>query len=105
MHHVRLQVPAVSAPRRGRGGMPHAVFGCLPGVGPSISEDLWALGMRSLDDVAAGDPEAMFEQTRRLAGGSMDRCVLYVYRCAVAVASDPDIDPHLRKWWNWKDRS
>ena len=82
---------------------PVSVFGHLPGVGPSISQDLWYLGMRSIDDLAAGDPEAMFEETRRLAGGTMDRCVLYVYRCAVAVARDPEIDQRLRKWWNWKD--
>ncbi len=80
-------------------------FGSLPGVGPSISKDLWALGMRTIEDVAQGDPEVMFEETRRQAGGTMDRCVLYVYRCAVAVARDPDIDPQLRKWWSWKDRA
>ncbi len=83
-------------------GNPVKVFGHLPGVGPSISQDLWDLGMRSVDDLAAGDPEVMFEETRRLAGGTMDRCVLYVYRCAVAFARNPDTDPELRKWWNWK---
>jgi len=28
------------------------------------------------------------------AGGTMDRCVLYVYRCAVAYANNPDSIPH-----------
>ncbi|MEE2908006.1 MAG: helix-hairpin-helix domain-containing protein [Planctomycetota bacterium] len=80
------------------------VFGSVPGVGKSLSVDLWELGMRSMDDLAKGDPEVMYEETKRLAGGSMDRCVLYVYRCAVAYAQNPEIDPELRKWWNWKDK-
>ncbi len=82
-----------------------AVFGGLPGVGKSISTDLWQLGMRTLEDIRQGDPEEMFEATKALAGGTMDRCVLYVYRCAVAVARNPQIDPELQKWWNWKDKS
>ena len=83
--------------------MAFAVFGHVPGVGKSISVDLWELGMRSIEDLAKGDPDTMFEETRRLAGGSMDRCVLYVYRCAVAAAKNPDLDPALGKWWTWKD--
>ena len=80
------------------------VFESVPGVGKSLSVDLWELGMRSMNDLAKGDPEVMYYETRRLAGGQMDRCVLYVYRCAVAYAQNPDIDPELRKWWNWKDQ-
>ena len=80
-----------------------STFGHIPGVGKSISVDLWDLGLRSVQDLEGRDPEDMFEETRRLAGGSMDRCILYVYRCAVAYARDPDLEPELRKWWNWKD--
>lgn len=80
------------------------IFGVIPGVGKSLSLDLWDLGLRSLEDVSKGDPDLMFETTKEMAGGKMDRCVLYVYRCAVAYAKNPDIDPELRKWWNWKDR-
>ncbi|MDP7028617.1 MAG: helix-hairpin-helix domain-containing protein [Phycisphaerales bacterium] len=69
-----------------------------------MAVDLWDLRMRSIEDVASGDPQAMYEETRRQAGGTMDRCVLYVYRCAVAVAADPDLKPELQKWWHWKDR-
>ena len=34
----------------------------------------------------------------------VDRCVLYVFRVAVYVASTPEEkrDPNLLKWWNWK---
>lgn len=33
----------------------------------------------------------------------MDRCMLYVFRCAVYYASSEQHDPELLKWWNWKD--
>jgi hypothetical protein len=33
----------------------------------------------------------------------VDRCVLYVFRCAVYFASEAEHDPELLKWWNWKD--
>lgn len=82
-----------------------AIFGHVPGVGPSLSVDLWDLGLRSMADLAAGDPESMYEETCRQAGGHVDRCVLYVYRCAVAFARDEDLEPELRKWWKWKDRT
>ena len=39
-----------------------------------------------------------------LRGRKMDRCVLYVFRCAVYFASESEHDPELLKWWNWKDR-
>lgn len=29
----------------------------------------------------------------------VDRCMLYVFRCAVYYEHDPE----LLKWWNWKD--
>ena len=35
-------------------------------------------------------------------GGYMDRCVLYVFRCAVYYARNEEHDPDLLKWWNWK---
>ncbi|MGE4619779.1 MAG: helix-hairpin-helix domain-containing protein [Planctomycetota bacterium] len=80
------------------------IFGHIPGVGKSLSVDLWELGFRSMEQLATGQPAEMFEKTRQLAGGTMDRCVLYVYRCAVAYANNPDLDPELKKWWNWKDQ-
>ena len=79
------------------------IFGHIPGIGPAMAGDLWDLGMRSMADLAVGDPEAMYTETRRQAGGEMDRCVLYVYRCAVAFAKDPDLEADLRQWWKWKD--
>lgn len=76
----------------------------IPGVGPSMARDLFALGVRSLEDLATRDPQQMYEQLREMAGGTMDRCVLYVFRCAVYFAGTKthDRDPEKLKWWNWK---
>ncbi|NMB56563.1 pathogenicity locus, partial [Candidatus Beckwithbacteria bacterium] len=33
---------------------------------------------------------------------TQDRCLLYVFRCAVYYAKGGR-DPEKLKWWNWKD--
>ena len=75
-----------------------------PGVGPSIARDLRDLGFHQLQDLHDADPQAMYENLRDMRGGYMDRCVLYVFRCAVYFANNSSHDPELLKWWNWKDR-
>ena len=90
-------------PRKTDGSKALDIFGHIPGIGPAMAGDLWDLGMRSITDLAEGDPEAMYTETRRQAGGKMDRCVLYVYRCAVAFAKNPNLETELRQWWMWKD--
>ena len=76
----------------------------IPGVGPSIEQDLMALGIHQVSDLIAQDPEQMFERSNNLAGMVQDRCLLYVFRCAVYFAETPHPDPNLLKWWSWKDR-
>jgi hypothetical protein len=39
-----------------------------------------------------------------LRGKHIDRCVLYVFRCAVYFAAVKEPVPELLKWWNWKDK-
>ena len=75
----------------------------IPGVGPSIAQDLYGLGYRSVADLRGEDPEAMYRTQCRRQGGHVDRCVLYVFRLAVYFASTPEHDPELLKWWSWKD--
>jgi hypothetical protein len=77
----------------------------IPGVGPSIAEDLRALGIRTVTQLKGKDPENLYQRLITLRGMHQDRCVLYVFRCAVYFASTPRPKPHLLKWWNWKDRS
>ena len=75
----------------------------IPGVGPSIAADLRRLGVRRPADLAGRDPQALYDEFERLTGAHVDRCVLYVFRCAVHVAGGAGGDPELLKWWNWKD--
>ena len=78
----------------------------IPGVGPSISADLKALGIHRVEDLEGQDPQALYERLCVHQGGPVDRCVLYVFRCAVyyATTSPHDHEPELLKWWSWKDR-
>jgi hypothetical protein len=75
----------------------------LPGVGKKIAEDLWTVGIRSIEDLHGHDPEELFSWLQARAGAPVDRCVLYVFRCAVYYASHEHHEPELLKWWHWKD--
>ena len=75
----------------------------IPGVGPSIAEDLHSLDIYSVPDLKGKDPERLFDELCRRAGSPIDRCVLYLLRCAVYYATHHEHDPQLLKWWNWKD--
>lgn len=77
----------------------------IPGVGPSIAGDLYRLGFREVAELRGGNPEAMYGELCRQTGQNVDRCVLYVFRCAVYFASEPRPDPELLQWWKWKDQS
>lgn len=75
----------------------------VPGVGKSIAEDLWNLGLRSVSNLKNEDPEALYTKLCAYQGTHVDRCMLYVFRCAVYYASNDVYDAELLKWWNWKD--
>lgn len=77
----------------------------IPGVGKSIAQDLRDLGVMRVDDLHNRDPQALYDALCELRGAPIDRCMLYVFRCAVYFASEERHDPELLKWWNWKDRS
>lgn len=74
----------------------------IPGVGPSIAEDLRSLGIHRVDDLRGADPQALYDRLSKQAG-QQDRCILYVMRCAVYYASEFPHDPELLKWWSWKE--
>jgi hypothetical protein len=79
-------------------------FAQIPGVGKSIALDLWNLGLRSTSDLRGNDPEKLYAKFCKQKGGPVDRCLLYVFRCAVYFASHKKHNPKLLLWWNWKDR-
>ena len=47
----------------------------------------------------------LYDDSNKLAGCVQDRCLLYVFRCAVYFAETPvhKQDAEKLKWWNWKD--
>ncbi|MEW6181703.1 MAG: helix-hairpin-helix domain-containing protein [Bacillota bacterium] len=76
----------------------------IPGVGGSIAGKLYDLGFCSVKELKDRDPEDIYLRFCALKGTRVDRCVLYVFRCAVYYASNETHNPGLLKWWNWKDR-
>ena len=75
----------------------------IPGIGPSLAQDLIDLGVSSVAALRGRDPQRLYDQLCQQTGEHQDRCVLYTFRCAVYFASASEHDPELLKWWNWKD--
>ena len=75
----------------------------IPGVGPNIAKDLTDMGICRVSDLKGIDPQQMYNDLCKLRKQHIDRCVLYVFRCAVYYASNESHQPDLLKWWNWKD--
>ena len=76
----------------------------IPGVGKSIAEDLCNIGIKCVTDLKGKNPEELYDKSNRFEGVAQDRCLLYVYRCAVYFAEHRNPDPEKLKWWNWKDK-
>lgn len=75
----------------------------IPGIGPAMERDLRDLGFSSVEELRGADAETMYAELCRLRGAHVDRCVLYVFRCAVHFADNEVHDPERLKWWRWKD--
>ena len=80
-----------------------AEFRRIPGVGQAIAEDMWSIGLRSVNDLRGSSPELLYKSLCAVQKTRVDRCMLYVFRCAVYHASNTDHDPEKLKWWYWKD--
>ena len=78
----------------------------IPGVGKSLATDLWNIGIKSLADLKGQDPDKLYDLSNTFAGVIQDRCVLYVFKCAVYYVNTPEDlhDAEKLKWWNWKDK-
>lgn len=79
----------------------------IPGVGKSIAFDLWNIGIKEADQLKGKDAVQLYELSNKQAGTVQDRCLLYVFRCAVYFAETKDKKQHKEKlkWWNWKDKT
>jgi hypothetical protein len=78
----------------------------IPGVGKSIAVDLWNIEIKSIEDLKGKSPEKLYEQSNKFAGMVQDRCLLYVFRCAVyyAETDENNRENEKLKWWNWKEK-
>ncbi|MHB1314821.1 MAG: helix-hairpin-helix domain-containing protein [Christensenellales bacterium] len=75
----------------------------IPGVGVKIQEALIRLGYPTIASLRDADPQEMYRRDCEMRGMLIDRCLLYVYRCAVYYAGTPNPDSENLKWWHWKD--
>ena len=91
--------------RWGVAGSAWKEFQRIPGVGPKLAAKLDELGVQGLDDLAGRSPEALYRELVDLRQVHIDRCVLYVFRCAVYFAKTPNPDAEKLKWWAWKDKT
>ncbi len=76
----------------------------IPGVGKSIARDLIDIGIHKVSDLKNKDPEILYNKSNIKRGVVQDRCLLYVFRCAVYFAETKKPNPEKLKWWNWKDK-
>ena len=81
----------------------HSELEKIPGVGKSIARDLQNIGINSIADLRGINSETLYAQSNQFAGITQDRCLLYVFRCAVYFAGQENPEPDKLKWWNWKD--
>ena len=75
----------------------------IPGVGLSIANDLYNIHITSITDLKNQSPDELYHLSNQYAGVVQDRCLLYVFRCAVYYATEKVHQPEKLKWWNWKD--
>ena len=76
----------------------------IPGVGKSIANDLYNIGIRKVSDLRRKNPEKLYQLSNQHVGVTQDRCLLYVFRCAVYFAENPKPEKEKLNWWWWKDK-
>ena len=76
----------------------------IPGVGKTIARDMHNIGIHSIDALKGRQAQQLYAKLCQFKAFPVDRCMLYVFRCAIYYASNTDHDPQLLKWQNWKDK-
>jgi hypothetical protein len=75
---VRVKAPKDPAQR-----LAWTAFQQLPNIGPAMAMDFVRLGVQTLDQLEAADPDEMYLRIGRMDGVAHDPCVLDTYRAAV----------------------
>lgn len=76
----------------------------IPGVGKSIAGDLQNIGIYKIAQLKNQSPEELYHLSNQYAGCVQDRCLLYVFRCAVYYATEKKHNAKKLQWWYWKDK-
>ena len=77
----------------------------IPGVGKSIASDLLSIGIHTVKDLKNRNPEKLYNDYCNFIGYKADKCLLYVFRCAVYYSSKTKHEPLKLLWWNWRDKN
>ena len=77
----------------------------IPGVGKKIAQEMRNIGISSVGQFKGKKPEKLYQKLVDFKAAPVDRCMLYVLRCAVYYASNTKHDSELLKWWNWKGKN
>ncbi len=77
----------------------------IPGVGICTANDFYNIGLRSLNDLKNADADSLYLKCCDYQKCKLDRCVLYVIRCAIYFATEKNHNPDFLKWWNWKEKN
>ena len=75
----------------------------IPGIGPSITQDLNNIGIHTIADLKGKNPYTLYELSNHFTSKTQDRCLLYVFRLAVYYAENNIHEPEKLKWWFWQD--
>ena len=76
----------------------------IPGIGEKLALVLRELGYHKIEQLRGEVPEQMYQRLIESRGEHVDRCVLYVFRCAVYFASNRVHEEEKMKWWYWKEK-
>jgi len=73
----------------------------IPEIGPRLAAMLRELGYQHAEDLKNENAEKMYARLIAQRGEHIDRCVLYIFRFAVAHTACPEKTAGKR-WWHFK---
>ena len=65
----------------------------IPGVGKTIARDMHNIGIHSIDALKGRQAQQLYDRLCQFKAFPVDRCMLYVFRCAIYYASNTHHDP------------
>jgi hypothetical protein len=75
----------------------------LRSVGVAALRDMRLLGVNTVSELAASDPQEMYNRLCALTGKKIDICQYDLFCCAVAQARNPQL-PGEQEEWHWWSR-